>query len=178
MFPRLTALWMLTALVGGAATLEQLSEGRLIGESTEIVRGRVNFCQQTYRRPMIWTTCEVTVTERLKGPAGATVTVAVPGGTAAGLRQSYEGAPVLVRGTEYLFFLWEGKSGLKQLMGLGQGLFDVTRDSAGNLIAVRGKSSAEMRDARGNVVEDTGMSLSLGTLRQRVQGRLARGGAQ
>ncbi|MFN8811924.1 MAG: hypothetical protein ACK5ZU_03775, partial [Acidobacteriota bacterium] len=63
------------------ATLEQLSEQRLIEESTEIVRGTVLFCQQTYRQPVIWTICDVTVTERFKGGAGNRVQVAIPGGT-------------------------------------------------------------------------------------------------
>ncbi len=165
-----TAVGMLSG-----ATLEQLSETRLIDESTEIVRGTVVYCNQTYRQPVIWTVCEVNVTERFKGAPGQRVQVAVPGGTAGGYRQSFEGAPSLSRNTEYLFFLWQGKSGLKQIMGLSQGLLGITRDANGNLMVVRGKSEAEMRDPKGKIVEDVGVTMRLDSLRQRISGRQSAG---
>lgn len=158
--------------VSRGATLEQLSEQRLIDESTEIVRGTVLFCNQTYRQPVIWTICDVAVTERFKGPAGSRVQVAIPGGTAGGFRQSFEGAPNLVRNGEYLFFLWQGKSGLKQIMGLSQGLLNVARDERGNLILVRGKSTEQMVDAAGRQVEDAGVNVTLESLRKRIVERV------
>jgi hypothetical protein len=165
----------MTTGVSPAATLEQLSEQRLIEESTEIVRGTVLFCQQSYRQPMIWTLCDVTVTERFKGAAGNRVQVAIPGGTSGGFRQSFEGTPNLVRNGEYLFFLWQGKSGLKQIMGLSQGLLNVVRNEQGNLILVRGKSNEQMVDAAGRAVEDSGMTMPLEQMRRRIAGRTGTG---
>jgi hypothetical protein len=153
------------------ATLEQLSEQRLIEESTEIVRGTVLFCQQTYRQPVIWTICDVTVTERFKGGAGNRVQVAIPGGTAGGFRQNFEGTPNLERNGEYLFFLWQGKSGLKQIMGLSQGLLNVVRDERGSLVLVRGKIEEQMVDAAGRAVEDGGLKMPLEQMRREIAGR-------
>jgi hypothetical protein len=175
-----TPVWMLlmSSLALGVsfgATLEQLSEQRLIEESTEIVRGTVLFCQQTYRQPIIWTICDVAVTERFKGGAGSRLQVAIPGGTTGGFRQSFEGAPSLVRSSEYLFFLWQGKSGLKQIMGLSQGLLNVVRDEQGNLILVRGKSSEQMVDGAGRVVQDAGVTMPLEQMRRRIVERVRAG---
>lgn len=164
----LLASWTLG--VSPAATLEQLSDSRLINESTEIVRGTVVYCNFSYRAPIIWTVCEVNVTETLKGTPAAKVQVAIPGGTSGGYKQSFEGAPSLARNGEYLFFLWQGKSGLKQIMGLSQGLLDVVREPNGNLTVVRGKTTAQMVNSQGEPVEDKGLSMPLDTLRRRIGG--------
>ncbi|WP_031500070.1 hypothetical protein [Bryobacter aggregatus] len=158
---RRSTLPLLAAMICGAATLEQLSTDRLINESTEIVRGTVNYCNYLYRPPVIWTVCEVNVKERLKGSGTAKVQVAIPGGVASGYRQSIEGTPSLERNTEYLLFLWQGKSGLKQIMGLSQGLLGVTKDANGELVANRTASHERMLNARGQRVEDHGIRMKL-----------------
>jgi hypothetical protein len=160
------------AMCAPAATLEQLSTERMIAESTEIVRGKVSYCLATYRPPVVWTTCEVVVTERLKGAPAARVMVAVPGGTSAslGIRQAYAGAPTLERDKDYLFFLWQGKSGLKQIMGLSQGLMSIVKDEKGNLIAFRGKAEERLLDASGREVMDSEFRMRLVEMRSRVAG--------
>jgi hypothetical protein len=157
-----------------AATLEKLSNDRLISESTEILRGTVLYCTNEYRPPVIYTICEVNVTERLKGPAAARVQVAIPGGTAAGFRQTIEGAPTLQRGGEYLLFLWQGKSGLKQIMGLSQGLMNVVKDAQGNLIVVRAKSEERMVDSLGKPVEDSTLTMAYQDIAKMVRATPAR----
>ncbi len=172
-----TLVLVLSAVLGvlssPAATLEQLSNQRLIDESTEIVRGTVVYCNQIYRQPVIWTVCEINVTERFKGAVAAKVQVAIPGGTASGLRQSFEGTPTLTRNGEYLFFLWQGKSGLKQIMGLSQGLLNIATDAKGNLILTRAKSEDRMVDADGNTIEDAGVNIRLEDFKARILSRSA-----
>ena len=164
---------VLGVILSPAATLEQLSNERLIDESTEIVRGTVVYCNQIYRQPVIWTVCEINVRERFKGAAAAKVQVAIPGGTAAGLRQSFEGTPTLARNAEYLFFLWQGKSGLKQIMGLSQGLLNIATDAKGNLILTRAKTENRMVDAAGNFIGDTGVNVSLSDFKAKILSRAA-----
>lgn len=159
-----------------AATLEQLSTERMIDESTEIVRGTVSYCNYVYRAPMIWTVCEVNVTERFKGAestgaAATKVQVAIPGGVASGYRQTFEGTPVLARNSEYLFFLWQGKSGLKQIMGLSQGLLSIVKDQKGNALAVRPASAERMVNATGEPVQDLGWTSSIPDIASRIQSR-------
>ena len=158
-------------LCASAATLEQLSTERLIDESTEIVRGTVSYCNYLYRAPMIWTVCEINVTERFKGAATTKVQVAIPGGVASGYRQTFEGTPVLARNSEYLFFLWQGKSGLKQIMGLSQGLLSIVKDEKGILVAVRPASAERMINASGQPVQDLGWTSSIPDLAGRIQSR-------
>ena len=171
----LALVLLLSAVLGvtssTAATLEQLSNERLIDESTEIVRGTVVYCNQIYRQPVIWTVCEINVSERFKGPSAAKIQVAIPGGTASGLRQSFEGSPTLTRNGEYLFFLWQGKSGLKQIMGLSQGLLNVARDEMGSLILTRVKAEDRMVDATGNLVADPGVNIRLSEFKAKILSR-------
>lgn len=161
----------LAPLSSRAATLEKLSTDRLIAESTEIVRGRVTYCVANYRPPVIWTMCEVAVSERYKGAPAARVMVAVPGGTALnlGIRQAYAGAPTLERDKDYLFFLWQGKTGLKQIMGLSQGLLSIVKDEKGNLIAYRAKTEERMLDATGHEITDTDFRMRLTEMRAKIQ---------
>ena len=90
-------LFFVAALFGVAqlqsATLQQLSMSDLIAKSTSIVRGTVQGSYTAYSGPVIFTHYRVQVAERWKGSAGATVDVAVPGGVASGIRQTYSGAP-------------------------------------------------------------------------------------
>ncbi len=171
---------LLVSLTPGlsAATLEQLSEARLIDESTEIVRGTVTYCNQIYRQPVIWTVCEVAVTERFKGQQAAKIQVAIPGGTASGFRQSFEGSPTLTRNSEYLFFLWQGKSGLKQIMGLSQGLLNIVKDANGNLMVARAKTEDRMVNPEGQPSQDPGVNLRLSDMRSRISSRQQPRGAR
>lgn len=168
----LAFLMILSVVVPGSATiLEKLSTERLIDESTEIVRGTVSYCSPLYKAPVIYTVCEITVSERLKGAEAARVMVMVPGGTTLGLRQSYAAAPTLQPGNEHVFFIWQGKSGNKQLMGLCQGLMNLGKDAKGNVIVLRTAVDERMVNSKGEAVEDSGFHMPMSQLRQTVQSR-------
>jgi hypothetical protein len=140
--PRLPILvWMFAlALPLHATTLSKASLDELIQKSTSIVRGRVVGSQAAARGPLINTYYTIQVVERWKGPGSSQETVQVPGGKLNGKQQNIAGAPKLDTGAEYLFFLWTGPSGATHLLGLSQGVLDVTRDASGNIIAVRQSS--------------------------------------
>jgi hypothetical protein len=169
--PLAISLFLFVCLPGGATILEKLSTERLIDESTEIVRGTVSSCYPLYKAPVIYTVCEITVSERLKGPEAAKVSVMVPGGTTVGLRQDYAAAPTLQRGREHVFFIWQGKSGNKQLMGLCQGLMNLAKDAQGNVMVLRAKVDERMVNAQGEPVEDGGFHMPLNELKRTVQSR-------
>ena len=169
--PQAILFLLICCLPGGATILEKLSTERLIDESTEIVRGTVNYCSPIYKAPVIYTVCEIAVSERFKGLEAARVMVMVPGGTALGLRQNYAAAPILERGKEHVFFIWQGKSGNKQLMGLCQGLMNLAKDSRGNVLVLRSKVDERMVNAKGEAVEDHGFHMALNQLRETVQAR-------
>jgi hypothetical protein len=151
-----------------ATTLQQLSTDDMIRQSTAIVRAKVTAASSTLRGRNIYTTYQFQVLETLK--AGGTQTqVAVPGGVANGLREMAPGAPTLSAGQEYVIFLWTSKSGLTQVIGLSQGLFNVLQDTTGNAVLVRPAAAGLVLDHSGNVVNDTAVTMKLSDLRTEVQ---------
>ena len=78
------------------------------------------------------------------------------------------GAPVLQRGREYLLFLWTGRSGITQLMGLSQGLFTVAQTAGGEAKIVQTKATERMLDGSGRAVQPGVLTLTLAELRLRV----------
>jgi hypothetical protein len=148
------------AAAGHATTLEQLSLDEMIRQSRFIVRGTVSGSWTEQRGAMIYTVYRVAVAEQLKGTAQGSVDVAVPGGLFRGGRQVIPGAPGLTPGVEYVIFVWVSPSGLRQIIGLSQGLFDVRLDPAGERVLVRGPIEADLVDPKGRAVRDAGLRLT------------------
>jgi hypothetical protein len=172
------ALLLSLALCGSGATLQRLSMDDMIAKSTAILRGKVGACSASFSgnqgRGMIYTHCAISITEVYKGPFSAgTVDVAVPGGTAQGMRQTFAGAPVLASGTEYMFFLWTSRSGLTQIIGLSQGLFNLHTDAGGNLVLTRNASAEPILDVSGKPVQDQAIQLNLSDLKKQMRTVLA-----
>lgn len=174
---KLTKMWVLAimALPGlvEAATLERLSLDDMIRQSTGIVAGRVTGAAPLRRGSVLYTQYRVRVSGQYKGQFGQEVQVCVPGGRDGALTQTFSGSPKLVEGQEYMLFLWAGRSGLNQVIGLSQGLFDVKRNPAGDSIVSRGAAEAAMVDSSGRLVEDTPVSLRLGEMVDRIHRTLA-----
>lgn len=167
-------VWSVAQL--GAATLSRLTLDDMINQSTAIVRARVTGSYGAMRGPAIYTLYQVQVLDRWKGASQATVEVAVPGGTAAGYRQFFPGTPQLTEGKEYIFFLWTSKSGLTQIIGLTQGLLDVSQDTAGVQTATRGATSNSMLDPHtGQLVKDQSIQMQLRDLGARIASTLGKG---
>ncbi len=158
-----------------AATLERLSTSDMVQQSTDIVRGKVISSTVGVRgtpgRGIIYTHYIIGVSERWKGNSTpATMDVAVPGGNVLNLRQTFPGAPALTLSSEYVFFLWTGKSGITQIIGLSQGLLNVETDANGNTILSRGATSEPMLDSAGNTVTDSAIRTSLNDFRSTLRG--------
>lgn len=136
-----------------ASTLEYLSLDDLVGQSTAIVHGTVTGSHTVLRGPVIYTLYSLHVADSWKGEVGATVDVAVPGGSANGAQQTFAGAPVLVPGGEYVVFLWTSKSGLNPIMGLSQGLFQLSSDDANAMVTQAGSSEIMLGASGGQMAQ-------------------------
>ena len=159
-----------------AATLSRLSLDDMIAQSTSIVRVRISGSYAAYRGPVIYTYYGAQVLERWKGANAAAVDIALPGGSMNGVRQDYPGTPKLLEGKEYLLFLWTSRSGLTQIIGLTQGLFELTQDSGGVLSAIRAASTNSMLDPRtGQTTKDQAIHMQLKELSVRIATTLAKG---
>ena len=160
----------------GGATLSRLSLDDMITQSTAIVHVRVTGSYAAARGPIIYTFYQASVLERWKGASQSSVEVAIPGGTANGYRQSFPGTPQLTEGQEYVMFLWTSKTGLTQIIGLTQGLFDLSTDASGVQTALRGATSNSMLDPRtGQLVKDQSIQIQVKDLGARIASTLGKG---
>jgi hypothetical protein len=140
---------LLVCVSVSGATLERLTLDDMSSKATAVVRGKIVSSYTAMQGATIYTHYRVQVSEVWKGANQQTVDVMLPGGMMNGLRQSFAGVPQLNAGDEYVMFLWTGKSGNTQLLGLTQGLFAVTQNDAGETLASRGVSAELMLDANG-----------------------------
>jgi hypothetical protein len=160
----------------GAATLSKLSLDDMIAQSTAIARVRISSSYTAWRGPVIYTYYKAQPLERWKGTGDGPIEVALPGGTVSGSRQDYPGTPQLTDGKEYLIFLWTSRSGLTQIIGLTQGLFDLSQDASGVLTAVRAASSNSLLDPQtGQTVKDHAIRMQLSDLTTRIKTTLGKG---
>src|ERR1700683_5091627 len=131
-----------------ASTLQRLSLADMIQKSTMIVRGTIQpGSSAAFRGPIIYTHFQLSVETAYKGTPGQVIDVAVPGGAVNAIQQPVAGAPLLVPLQDYVFFLWTSKSGLTQVIGLSQGLFNVTTNAQGQLMVSRGAATEPMVNA-------------------------------
>ncbi len=155
-----------------ATTLQQLTLDDMIQKSTAIVRARIvgshTESRGTGSGADIYTLFQLQVVETWKSSGRAAAEVAVPGGVSNGIRQMVTGAPELKAGQEYVLFLWTGRSGLTQVIGLSQGVFKLSEEGSGGGVAMRPAASELMLNTSGQPVEDRPLSIPLQDLRTRV----------
>ena len=161
-----------------ATTLEQLSFNEMILKSTSIVHAKVTGSYGAFRGVDVYTFYQLQVSETLKPLGGqntARIEVAVPGGTARGVRQAVAGAPTLTIGGDYVLFLWNGSNTLTQIIGLSQGMFQMTQDASGSAIIIRPGSSEAMLDKGGVATSDQTLTVRWSDARAQIRKTL--GGA-
>jgi hypothetical protein len=158
-----------------ATTLQQLSTPEMARKSTAIVRAKVTGSHSEFRGAEIWTFYQLQVLEEWKSAGSTPAEAAVPGGSARGIRQTAAGAPTLSPGQDYVLFLWTGKSGITQIIGLSQGLFTVGQNADGELVARRPAASEPMLDQSGLPVADQPLEMPLSDLHALVAKSLGTG---
>jgi len=176
---RLSALFCAALLCSSAlgATLERLSLEQMAQFSTSVIRGRVESCGGEARGSRIFTRCRITVSDWWKGSGASQADVWIPGGQAQGLSQTFSGTPRLTVRQEYLLFLWSGRSGLAQVIGLSQGAFDLRADTKGETYCYRSVSQELMVDEKGKAVADQRVEIRLQDLKQVVMKSIATSGS-
>jgi hypothetical protein len=163
-------------LPAACATLERLSLDDMIVQSTAIVRVKVLGSRSAFNGPMIYTFSKVQVSQQWKGAPLQTLEVATPGGKSDGYEQVFSGAPRLTVGSEYLIFLWTGKSKINHVIGLSQGLFDLVQNDKGDWTATRAAIAEPILDPiTKQQVTSQSFSISLQDLSNRISTVLAGG---
>jgi hypothetical protein len=127
---------------------------QLVGEAYAVVYARVADVrgQWTADRQSIDSMIRLEPLEYLKGDLGSAITMRLPGGEAGGMMQVIPGAPVLRTGELVVVFLKARGPAVLTTLGLGQGIFRVTRDAGTGAMLVTPpplKESAGGRIIRG-----------------------------
>jgi hypothetical protein len=149
----------------GATTLLKMSMNDLITQSTSIVRARITGSRSAATGRDIYTYYQLQVSETLKQGAILPAEVAVPGGVYGNLRQIGIGSPLLTQGQEYVLFLWTSRSGMTQVIGLSQGMFNLKQDASGDTVLNRPAIADQMLDKSGKPVTDTAVTMKWSDLR-------------
>jgi hypothetical protein len=166
---RVFSFALLFCAAASALTLRQMSMSDMTTSATAIVRAHVTGISTSRIGPTIYTHYQLQVSETWKGVAPSEVML--PGGTFAGLRQSFPGVPQLATGSEYVLFLWKSPStGIMHVLGFSQGIFNVSQLADGSMHASRQATGETMHDASGNVVRDQAVSMTLSAMKASVTG--------
>ncbi len=159
-----------------ATTLQQLSIEEMTENSTAIVRARVTSSSASFTGSTIYTHYKLDITETWKG-APATE-VMLPGGVTAGFRQSFPGVPQLQVGSEYVLFLWTSAAGITHLVGLSQGVFDLSAQSDGSMLVSRPEIGETILDSAGRQVKDRAIRMRFADMKARVDQNVGAGAAR
>jgi hypothetical protein len=122
----------------GVATASATTMGleQLVQASTDIVRGHVanQVSRWNETNTQIVTLTLVTVEERIKGRAPATVVVEQPGGTVGNMHSDAPGTVSFQEGGDYVLFLEPAKLNPSRLtvVGMAQGAYRIYRDATTN----------------------------------------------
>jgi hypothetical protein len=150
-----------------AATLQQLSMDQMTQSATAIVRARVTGSSASFTGSTIYTHYKLQVSETWKGVPGTEVML--PGGVAGGYRQSFPGVPTLQTGAEYVLFLWKSSTtGITHIVGLTQGIFNVTPQADGSIQVGRPVIGEAMLDAAGHLARDHAVQMQLTDMKAHV----------
>lgn len=127
---------------------------QLVDESAAVVYARVADVrgQWTADRQGIDSHITLMPLQYLKGDLGGSIAMRLPGGEANGKMQVIPGAPVLRRGDLVVVFLKARGPAMLTTLGLGQGIFRVSRDASSGAMLVTPpplKESAVGRIIRG-----------------------------
>ncbi|HEY3383999.1 MAG TPA: hypothetical protein VGK32_19720 [Vicinamibacterales bacterium] len=138
-----------TVLISG--DLGDLARGAAV-----VVRGRVVAVRTDWAdgRRRVVTIVTVAVDETFKGPVGSQVSFTVPGGLMGRYRSIMVGAPTFHEGDEAVWFLGAQPPALPYVLGLGQGVFRIERDTRTGQTSV--KPSALLSDPAGPVTVQRG----------------------
>lgn len=131
----LVVFLMALPAVPSATVLVPIEFRELVSISSTIVHGRIVDVRSDWidGRRSIETFLTIDAVDYLKGSAGATLVVRVPGGQIGRYRTIFVGAPEFQRGDEVVLFL-RSYAGRTVIVGLSQGAFRVTGDASGRRV--------------------------------------------
>jgi hypothetical protein len=176
---RVAVLSLLAAAVALPAawgtTAVERTESDMIQESALIVTGHCTDLRSQWVGRTLVTLATVQVTEALKGSAGSTVTVVLPGGVDSNRKipvaMSYPAAPQIFQREDVLLFLVPEDlvAGGYSVTGFSQGKLTLATDAQGKKVATQDLSALNLQGRSGSLRRGTAKTIQLDELRQRIR---------
>ncbi|HXZ19918.1 MAG TPA: hypothetical protein VEG63_08205 [Candidatus Acidoferrales bacterium] len=166
-FLAVLALWLPQAR---ATTLARMSVRELTQQSTYVARVRCVSVVSVADFGLVWTLTTFEVAQPWKGNPPPRFTVRLPGGEAAGVRVSVEGAPRFTVGEDLVLFLTADRGRLMNIVSWAQGTFRIRKNPRTRLEeAVQDTAGLEILDAHsGRAAQGGRRELPLAVLRASV----------
>jgi hypothetical protein len=171
------AVVLAVAWDAGATTARRMSNRDLAVEAELIVIGRAGEARPAWEGRTLVTLVSVTVTDTLKGTAGESITVALPGGVDLSRRipvgMTYAGAPSLKPGEDVFLFLGrdDAVAGGYVVLGFSQGKFSIVREPNGRAVVSRDLTQILLQGGDG-IVPGAISYTSLAAFRDEIAGYL------
>jgi hypothetical protein len=122
-----------TALLGATAfatTIKKMDLQELVKVSDAIAQGTVESIETRWEDKSIYTYTSIRVDESIKGGPRRAYLLRHPGGTIGALSLDAPGTPKFNKGDQVIVFLRDRKDGTFDVVGLGQGKYDIVDNFA------------------------------------------------
>jgi hypothetical protein len=121
---------MVLAVPAFATTVKKMDLPELVSVSDSIVQGTVESVEARWEDKSIYTYTSIRVDEGMKGAPRRALMIRQPGGTIGSLNVNAPGTPQFKQGDQVIVFLRDRKDGTFDVVGLGQGKYDIQQNFA------------------------------------------------
>jgi len=139
------------AMPAVATTIKKMELPELVSVSDAIAQGTVESVETRWEDKSIYTYTSIRVDEGLKGGPRRAILVRQPGGRIGSMNLNAPGTPKFNQGDQVIVFLRDRKDGTFDVVGLGQGKYDIIDN-----LAVTNVSGLTLVDPRSGQVTEGG----------------------
>jgi hypothetical protein len=123
-------LTMVLTVSAFATTVKKMELPELVSLSDSIVEGTVESVEARWEDKSIYTYTSIRVDEGMKGAPRRALMVRQPGGKIGSLNVNAPGTPQFKQGDQVIVFLRDRRDGTFDVVGLGQGKYDIQENFA------------------------------------------------
>jgi hypothetical protein len=127
---RILIIFGLLAAPAFASTIKKMELKELVSVSDAIAQGTVESVESRWENQSIYTYTSIRVDEPLKGGPRRALLIRQTGGQVGSLHANVQGMPQFKAGDQVIVFLRDRKDGTFDVVGLGQGKYDIVGNNA------------------------------------------------
>src|SRR5262245_2141132 len=137
-----------------ATTVRKMDLPELVSLSDAVVQGRVESVEARWEERLVYTYIALTIDDPLKGERRRALLIRQPGGRIGSLNVSVSGMPHFKTGDEVIVFLRNRQDGAFDIVGLGQGKYDIV-----NNYAVTNTAGLTLVDSKAGTISERAMAV-------------------